>query len=134
MKKNKTKKYNCTIPINPKAVSRRCQPKGATKPVTYTVKHEGKVVRDEKGEVVTETIQVPMNRKERRSNTTSYKTWKKMEMMERAVRLMNHKMEQAKEKKEAKAIKKGKEVLKAEQAKKDKKIVIENKEDNVTNA
>ena len=128
MKKNKKKKKNYTISTNPKAVSRRCQPKGSTRPVTYNVKHNGEVVRDEKGEVVTETIQVPMNRKERRSNTTSYKTWKKMEMMERAIRLMNHKMAQAKEKKEAKAIKEG---LKAEQAE---QIVIENKEDNVTNA
>lgn len=131
--KKKKKKWNCTIPSNPKAVSRRCQPKGTTQPVTYNVKHNGKLVRDAKGEVITETVQVVMNRKARRSNTTSYKTWKKMEMMERAVRLMNHKMEKSKEKKEAKAIKEGL----AKQAKQEEisiDSIIDSKEDNVTNA
>ncbi len=97
MKKNKR------TPLNQKRKSLRCQPKGSTRPYTYTVKHDGKIVKDEKGEIVYETIQVPMNRKERRASAPTHKVWNRMQEFEKAMKLMAHKIEKTKTKKEAKA-------------------------------
>lgn len=100
---NKNKKV-CIIPLNPKRKALRCKPKGATRPYTYAVKDkDGKVVKDEKGEIVYETIQIAMNHKERRANAPSYKVWKSMQFLEQGLKIMKAKMEKSKVKKEAKA-------------------------------
>ncbi len=100
----KKKNSKCRIPLDPKRKSLRCKPKGSTRPYTYAVRdNKGKVVRDEKGEIVHETIQIPMNYRERRAAAPSYKSWKKMQAMEKALKLMQHKIEKNKTKKEAKA-------------------------------
>ena len=100
MKKKKT--YN--MPLDPKRKSLRCQPEGSTRPYTYTVKdREGKTVKDENGEIVYETIQVAMNRRERRKAAPSFKVWKKMKVWEAGMKIMQAKMDEMKAKKEAKA-------------------------------
>ncbi len=94
------------MPLDPKRKSLRCQPEGSTRPYTYTVKdREGKTVKDENGEIVYETIQVAMNRRERRKAAPSFKVWKKMKVWEAGMKIMQAKMDEMKAKKEAKEAK-----------------------------
>ena len=100
----KKKKNTWPISLSPKRKTLRCKPEGATKPYTYAVKdRDGKLVKDKKDEIVYETMQVAMNRKERRAGAPSYKVWKRMQFLAEGMKIMQAKMEKAKVNKEAKA-------------------------------